>query len=134
MTDTGLMDYLGIPIIALCLMSCVAAILYRLVSEVRHVRLLLEQIVLAPTPIPSAPIIKVVMPADIQRATRESGMVRVEHRQPDGNWQEIGDFQIPDESDQSSWPKRVFDELKSEGRRLVLPSGRIIETLEDIRP
>tara|TARA_R110000868_G_scaffold64453_10_gene193513 strand:- start:1290 stop:1655 length:366 start_codon:yes stop_codon:yes gene_type:complete len=118
------MDY--IAILQVCALVAIAAGLWRKVD--RSVTVNVPEVKI-PAPPPAQ--IKILMPADIQRVAMESGRVRVEHRQPDGTWHEIGGFQVQSEGDQSTWPQRVFDELKSDGRRLVFPSGRIIETAEE---
>ncbi len=79
--------------------------------------------------VPSAPepVIKFMLPADIQRIAHEAHRAIVEQRQPDGTWSEIGHFDFGSEDDPATWPARAHAELAADGRRFTFPSGRIVE-------
>jgi hypothetical protein len=70
------------------------------------------------------PIIRVVLPADIETVTREvvtSGRkVTIEHRQPDGTWHPIGETDTENR-------ERIDRELATDGRRVVFPDGTVME-------
>ena len=71
--------------------------------------------------------IKIVMPADIEKATTEAHLIDIGHRQPDGTYQWVGQQTVLNPYDRSTWPARLEQELATPGRGLRLPNGTVDE-------
>lgn len=78
-----------------------------------------------------SPIIKVVVPSDIEKARQDSHRIDIGQRQPDGSYQWIGQVDVLDPWDRSTWPARLEQELATPGRALKLPDGTVDEGFND---
>lgn len=117
------MDYNSIA--QTCALAAIAAGLWRKIDRTVTVNV---PDVNVPSPVPSQ--IKIVMPADIQKATTEAHLVDIGQVQPDGSVQWVGIQTVMDPYDRSTWPARLEFELSQPGRVLRLPNGTIDEGVQ----
>ena len=118
-----ILDY--IEILQACALVAIAAGLWRKVDRSLTVNV---PEIKAPAPVPAQ--IKIVMPADIQKATTEAHRLDIGQRQPDGTYQWIGYVDVLNPYDRSTWPARIEAELASPGRAIRLPNGTIDEGVQ----
>ncbi len=128
MGDALKVDYNAI--IQTCAMLAIAAGVWRNID--RSVTVNVPDVKIPEIKVPAAPPaqVKVVMPADIEKATTEAHRLDIGQRQPDGSYQWIGGVDVLNPYDRATWPSRIETELATPGRAIRLPNGTIDEGMQ----
>ena len=122
------MDYIGI--VQAFAIVAIAAGVWR--KAERSVIVNVPEIKLPQMPELTPAQIKVVMPADIEKATTAAHKIDIGQRLQDlsdgtHQYQWIGEQTVINPYDRSTWPARLEVELATSGRAIRLPNGQIDE-------